>query len=54
MVAAIFAAVGLAPLVLGSADCALVVTLYPGNYTAQISGLNGMTGVAMVEVYEVP
>jgi hypothetical protein len=36
----------------GSADCALIVTLPPGNYTAQISGLNGTVGVAEVEVYE--
>jgi hypothetical protein len=37
-----------------SKDSALLVTLPPGNYTAQVSGKNGTTGVALVEVYEVP
>jgi sugar lactone lactonase YvrE len=37
-----------------SADCALVATLPPGTYTAQVSGVNGSTGTALVEVYEVP
>ncbi len=38
----------------GSADCALVATLPPGNYTAQVSGVDGTTGVALVEIYDVP
>jgi hypothetical protein len=37
-----------------SADSALLVTLAPGNYTAQISGASGDTGVALIEVYDVP
>jgi hypothetical protein len=37
----------------GSADCALIANLTAGNYTVQISGLNGTTGVALAEVYEV-
>lgn len=37
-----------------SKDAALVLTLAPGIYTAQVSGKNGSTGVAMVEVYVVP
>ena len=37
-----------------SRDAALLLTLPPGSYTAQISGVNGTTGVALVEVYEVP
>ncbi|MGA2017360.1 MAG: hypothetical protein ABSH26_10400 [Opitutaceae bacterium] len=37
-----------------SADSALLVTLPPGAYTAQVSGASGDTGVALVEVYEVP
>jgi hypothetical protein len=37
-----------------SADCALLVTLPPGAYTANIAGINGASGVALVEVYEVP
>ncbi len=38
----------------GSADCAMVVTLPPGAYTAQVSGVGGTTGVGLVEVYDVP
>ena len=37
-----------------SKDAALLVTLPPGSYSAQVSGVNGATGVALVEVYEVP
>jgi hypothetical protein len=37
-----------------SADCALLVTLPPGSYTAEVLGINGSSGVALVEVYEVP
>ncbi|HMD60065.1 MAG TPA: hypothetical protein VKG78_01460, partial [Opitutaceae bacterium] len=37
-----------------SADSALLVTLPPGAYTAQVSGASGDTGVALIEVYEVP
>jgi hypothetical protein len=37
-----------------SRDAALLVTLAPGSYTAQISGTGGTTGVALVEVYELP
>lgn len=53
-IAAATAAAGLAPLAPGSADCAIVVTLPAGGYTAQVSGVDGATGVALVEVYEVP
>jgi len=37
-----------------SADCALIATLPPGTYTAQLSGVNGSTGTALVEIYELP
>jgi hypothetical protein len=37
-----------------SADSAILVTLPPGAYTAQISGSSGDTGVALIELYEVP
>jgi hypothetical protein len=37
-----------------SKDAALAITLVPGIYTAQVSGADGGTGVALVEVYEVP
>jgi hypothetical protein len=30
------------------------VTLAPGNYTAQVSGVNDTTGVALIEIYELP
>ena len=47
-------AVAAFPLQEGSADCAMVVTVEPGNYTLQVSGLNGQTGEALVEVYVLP
>ena len=37
----------------GSADAALVVTLVPGIYTAQVSGVSGDTGTGLIEVYDV-
>ena len=37
-----------------SNDSALLITLPPGLYSAGISGASGDTGVALVEVYEVP
>ena len=36
-----------------SADCAVIVSLPPGTYTAQVFGANGSTGVALAEIYEV-
>ena len=39
---------------LSSNDSALVATLAPGNYTAQITGPGTATGVALIEVYELP
>ncbi|PTX90942.1 PQQ-binding-like beta-propeller repeat protein [Opitutus sp. ER46] len=41
------------PLKTGSKDAALIVTLAPGTYTVQISGVNNTAGIALVEVYEV-
>ncbi len=37
-----------------SKDAVLLVTLPPGNYTAKITGVNNGTGIALVEVYDVP
>jgi sugar lactone lactonase YvrE len=37
-----------------SADSALLVTLPPGVYSAQVSGATGDSGIALVEVYEIP
>ncbi len=45
---------GAFPLTAGSADSAVFVTLSPGQYTVQVTGVNGTTGIALVEVYEVP
>lgn len=39
---------------MANADAALIVTLEPGNYTAQVNGANNATGVALIEVYELP
>ena len=51
---AAFAQVGAFALPLGSQDAAILVTLPPGLYSAQVSGVNGSAGQAIVEVYEVP
>ncbi len=53
-IASVAASVGAFSLASGSADSAQIVYLSPGAYTMQISGVNGMTGVALAEVYEVP
>ena len=46
--------VGAFPLPEGSSDCAALLTLNPGNYTIQVSGVGGTTGEALVEVYVLP
>ena len=51
--AANFTAVGAFALQAGSRDAAIVATLQPGSYTAQVSGVGDTTGTALVEVYEV-
>ncbi|PTX96586.1 hypothetical protein DB354_07985 [Opitutus sp. ER46] len=43
-------AFGLAP---DSADAALLVTLTPGLYTAQVQSKDGAAGLALIEIYEV-
>ena len=47
------ATVGAYALTASSQDSLLLVTLPPGSYSAEVSGLNGTTGIAAVEVYEV-
>jgi hypothetical protein len=49
-------AIGAFPLSGGAADAALLLTLPPGAYTAQVSGAGGTApeGVALIEVYEIP
>jgi hypothetical protein len=32
----------------------VLINLAPGAYTAQVSGVGGTPGVALVEVYEMP
>jgi hypothetical protein len=32
----------------------VLLTLPPGSYSAQVSGVGGTTGISLVEVYEVP
>jgi hypothetical protein len=51
---AVFTKVGAFALGATSSDAALVMTLAPGNYTAEVKGANITTGVALVEIYEVP
>jgi uncharacterized repeat protein (TIGR03806 family) len=46
--------VGAFGLATGSRDSALLVTLSSGAYTIQVAGANGSTGIALVEVYEIP
>ncbi|MSU47853.1 MAG: DUF1800 family protein [Opitutus sp.] len=48
-----FGSVGAFALNAGSRDAALIVTLAPGSYTAQVSGVANATGIALVEVYDV-
>jgi hypothetical protein len=50
--AATFAACQAFPLPAGSKDAALLLTLAPGLYTAQCSGVGNTTGIALVEVYD--
>lgn len=45
--------VGAFALTSGSRDAAIVATLSPGAYTAQVSGVNNTSGVAILEIYDV-
>ncbi len=49
-----FTSVGAFALRAGSKDAALVLTLPPGAYTATVSGVSNTTGIAIVEVYDLP
>lgn len=46
--------VGAFPLAAGSKDAAILINLPPGTYNAQATGSGTTTGVALIEVYEVP
>ena len=47
------ASVGAFPLNLNSTDCAVILTLQPGAYTATVTGLSNSSGNAILEVYKV-
>ncbi len=51
---ALSASLGAFSLTTGSADSAEIVSLAPGGYTIQVSGVGNTTGVALAEIYEVP
>jgi hypothetical protein len=51
---AAFNSVGAFALAPTSRDAALLISLPPGGYSVQASGVNNTTGTALVEVYEVP
>jgi len=46
--------VGAYPISTSSQDSLLLISLPTGNYTAEITGVNYTTGIAVVEIYEVP
>lgn len=52
--AAAFASVGAFALPADSRDAAVVAALAPGNYTVQVAGVTGATGMILVEIYELP
>lgn len=37
-----------------SRDAAVVASLNPGNYTVQVAGVRGVTGLILIEIYELP
>ncbi len=45
---------GAFPLTAGSKDAAVVTTLVPGAYTVILSGVGTASGVALLEIYELP
>jgi TonB family protein len=49
----VFDSVGAFKLPNGSSDAVLLLGLPPGTYTAQVSGINNVTGTALVEAYSV-
>ena len=53
-IASAFAQAGAYAFSVGSQDSALVINLAPGSYTAQVQGVGNTTGVALIEVYELP
>ncbi len=52
--AGIFSSVGAFALTSASKDAALTISLPQGGYTVQVSGADGGTGEALIEIYELP
>jgi hypothetical protein len=52
LIASVSQRVGAFALPRGSKDAVLLTTLEPGSYTAQVTGVGGASGVALVEVYD--
>jgi hypothetical protein len=48
------AASGAFPITSGSADAAVILNLQPGVYNAVVTGANGSSGAAIIEIYEIP
>lgn len=46
-------AVGAFALPAGSLDSAILINLQPGSYTTHLSGVGGVTGTALLEIFEV-
>ena len=46
--------VGAFALPAGSPDSALLINLAPGNYSAIVTGVGGTSGLAIIEIYQVP
>ncbi len=47
----LFNTMGAYPFNVGSADSAIEVSPPAGAYTAQVSGVNGVTGIVLAELY---
>ena len=48
----LFSRLGAFPLAAGSRDAVISASLAPQNYTAVVAGVNGTTGIALVEAYD--
>ncbi len=53
-IAAVALTAGAFALTTGGLDSSVIVTLPPGLYTVQVNGVNGATGSALAELYELP
>jgi uncharacterized delta-60 repeat protein len=54
MIVSVSQQVGAFALPVGSADAAMIVNLDPGSYSAVVLGAGGTSGIAIVEVYDLP